>query len=96
MEHAIQTFKSHLKVTLATENPNFSLAQFDILIEQASLTLKLLRSARRNPKLSAYAYLFGSFSFQATPLVPPGTSVVAYKTKIQEKHGHQIVKMAGT
>jgi len=43
--------------------------------------LNLLRSARSNPKLSAYAYLFRNFNFQATPLAPPCTRVVAYKTK---------------
>ena len=29
-----------------------------------------------NPKISAYAYLFGEFDFNTTPLAPPGTRVV--------------------
>ena len=52
------------------------------MIEQANLTLNLLRSARSNPKLSAYAYLFGNVNFQKKTLAPLGTRVVAHKTKI--------------
>ena len=42
------------------------------------LTLNLLRSARVNPNLSAYAYLFGEFDFNKTPLAPPGTKVLSH------------------
>eukprot|EP00957_Ditylum_brightwellii_P187918 14307816-Ditylum_brightwellii.AAC.2 len=41
--------------------------------------LNLMQSSRVNPKLSAYAYLFGNFNVNATPLAPPGTKVVVYK-----------------
>ena len=58
-ERAIQTFKNHLKSGLATVDPDFPLAEWDRLIPQANITLNLLRSARVNPKLSAYAYIFG-------------------------------------
>ena len=58
-ERAIQTFKNHLKAGLATVDPDFPLAEWDRLIPQANITLNLLRSARVNPKLSAYAYIFG-------------------------------------
>jgi len=40
--------------------------------------LNLLRSARLNQKLSAYAYLFSQFDFDKTPLAPPGTRVVVH------------------
>ena len=80
-ERAIQTFKSHFKATLATCDPDFPLNQWDLLVDQANLTLNLLRSAQSNPKLSAHAYLFGNFDFSATPLAPPGTRVIAYKPK---------------
>ena len=80
-ERAIQTFKSHFKSILATVDPDFPIAQWDLLLPQANLTLNLLRSARTNPKLSAHAYLFGNFDFSATPLAPPGTRVIALKNK---------------
>ena len=38
----------------------------------------MLRVAQENPKLSAYAYIFGHFDWSATPLVPPGTRVLTY------------------
>ena len=79
-ERAIQTFKSHFKAGLASVNPDFPLAEWDRLICQAVLTLNLLRSARINPNLSAYAYVFGQFDYNRTPLAPPGTKVVAHDT----------------
>ena len=78
-ERAIQTFKAHFKAGLAITNPNFPKAQWDRLIPQAVMTLNMLRSARVNPKISAYAYIFGEFNFNATPLLPPGTKVIAHK-----------------
>ena len=58
-ERAIQTYKNHLKTSLAIVDPNFSIREWDRLLVQSELTLNLLRSARINPKLSAWAYLFG-------------------------------------
>ena len=74
-EHAIQTFKQHFKTGLALVDTDFPLSQWDRLLEQAEMTLNMLRAARANPKLSAYAYLFGEFDFNATSLAPPGTQV---------------------
>ena len=31
-----------------------------------------------NPNLSAYAYIFGNFDFNKTPLAPPGTKVAVH------------------
>ena len=77
-ERAIQTFKSHFIAGLTGVDPKFSLGQWDRLIEQASLTLNLLRSDRPNPNLSAYAFLFGEFEFNKMPLALPGTKVLAH------------------
>ena len=83
-ERAIQTYKAHFKAGLATCDENFPLSEWDRLIEQSNITLNLLRSSRSNPKLSAWAYLFGEFNFSATPLAPPGTKIIAHKdTKIR-------------
>ena len=38
----------------------------------------MLRSARANPNISAYIYLFGEFDFDTTLLAPPGTRVVSH------------------
>ena len=77
-ERAIQTFKNHFIAGLSGIDPHFPISQWDRLLEQATLTLNLLRSSRLNPKLSAQAFLFGQFDFAATPLAPPGTKIVAH------------------
>ena len=79
-ERAIQTFKAHFKTGLDLAHPNFPKTQWDRLIPQAVMTLNMLRSARINPKISAYASIFGEFNFNATPLLPPGTQIVAHRT----------------
>ena len=63
---------------MASLDPDFPVAEWDRLLDQAFLTLNLLRKATVNPRLSAYAYLFGQFDFNATPLAPPGTKVLIH------------------
>ena len=58
-EQAIQTFKNDFLAGLATCNPKFPISEWDRLLKQAEIALNLLRQARQNTKLSAYAYLFG-------------------------------------
>ena len=77
-ERAIQTWKNHFKAGLATADPNFPLTAWNHLIPQANITLNLLRNARANPALSAYAFIYGNFNFASTPLAPPGTKVVVH------------------
>ena len=48
------------------------------LLDQAFLTLNLLRPARANTSLSAQAYLFGQFDYNVTPIEPPGTKVLVH------------------
>ena len=66
------------KSALASLDPDFPIAEWDRLLEQALLALNLLRPSNANPRLSAYASLFGQFDFSATPLAPPGTKVVIH------------------
>ena len=42
------------------------------------MTINLLRNSRVTPSLSAYAFLFGPFLFDKTPLAPPGTKVLIH------------------
>lgn len=82
-ERAIQTFKTHFKAGLASVHPDFPVSEWDRLLDQAFLTLNLLRGSRSNPQLSAYAYLFGNFDFNRTPLAPPGTKAVIHSNPEQ-------------
>ena len=79
-EQAIQTYKDHLIAGLRSCNPNFPLHIWDRLIPHTTLTLKLLRPFRLNPRLSSEAQLNGAFDFNRKPLAPPGTRVIVHKT----------------
>jgi hypothetical protein len=78
-ERAIRTFKNHFIAGLCSTDPNFPVYLWDQLIPQAELTLNLLRKSRRNPKLSAHAFLHGQFNFNNTPLAPPGTLTIGHE-----------------
>ena len=52
-ERAIQTFKSHLLSGLATCHSQYPISEWDRLLDQAEITLNLLRTSRVNPRLSA-------------------------------------------
>ena len=67
-----------MKSCLATVDPKFPLKEWDRLLPQCELTLNLLRSSKVNPKLSAWEYLFGIFDYRKTPIVPPGTKLIAH------------------
>lgn len=88
-ERTIQTFKYRFKACLVTVNSDFLLREWDQLLVQVKLTLTLLV----NPKLLAYTYLFGQFDYNQTPLVPPGTKIIAHekaqKRASWEIHGEQ-------
>ena len=69
-EWAIQTLKGNFKEGLVSLVLDFSISEWDRIVEQGKFTLDLLWASRSNPKLSAYAYLLGKFDYSATPLVP--------------------------
>ncbi len=77
-ERAIRTWKNHFIAGLCSTDPTFPMAEWDCLVRQWELTLNLLRNSRVNPKLLAWAYLFGQFDFNATPLAPPGIKVIVH------------------
>ena len=76
-ERAIRTFKSHFIAGLRAAHSSFPLCLWDKLLTQAELTLNLLRGSRVNPKLSAWEQMHGIFDYNAAPLGPPGTRVLA-------------------
>ena len=77
-ERAIRTFKNHFIAGLSSTDRHFPIYLWDKLLQQAILTLNLLRQSRINPKLSAYTQLHGPFDFNRTPLAPPGTRAVKH------------------
>ena len=78
-ERVIHTFKNHFLAVLATADPEFPVSEWDRLLPQAELTLNLLCPCCVNPRLSSYAYLFGHFDSNKTPLAPAGTKVLVHE-----------------
>jgi hypothetical protein len=77
-ERAIQTFKNHFIAGLSSVDLKFPLHLWDKLLEQALITLNLLRPSRVNPRLSAYHQIHGMFDYNRTPLAPPGIKILAH------------------
>jgi hypothetical protein len=78
-ERAIRTFKNHFIAGLCSANERFPLHLWDRLIEQAVITLNLMRGSRINPVHSAWSQLFGPYNFNKCPLAPPGTQVLVHE-----------------
>ena len=83
-EKAIGTFKDHFVTIICSVDPKFLIHLWCRIVHQAVTVLNLLRQSRINLRLPVEAQLNGAFDYNATPLVPPGTQVVIYKTP--EKH----------
>ena len=75
-ERAIRTFKTHLLAGLASCDPKFPVREWDRILNQAELTINVLRNSRVNPSLSVHACLHGVHNFNNVPLAPPGTKAV--------------------
>jgi hypothetical protein len=58
---------------------------WDRLLAQSSITLNLLRPSRRNPKISTYNMLEGTFNYNRTPMAPPGRKVIIHEKPQQRK-----------
>ena len=78
-ERAIQTWKNHFIAILCSTAPSFPLAYWSELIDQAEITLNLMRSSRVTPNQSAYQHVHGHpYDYNAMPLAPPGTLVTVF------------------
>ena len=78
-ERAIRTWKNHFIAILCGCDEHFPLHLWCRFLPQAELTLNLLRGSRINPKLSAYAQLFGAYDYNRTPIAPLGTFVQVHE-----------------
>jgi hypothetical protein len=75
---AATTGTSILIAILAGTDKDFPLIHWCKLLEQATVTVNLLRSSRLHPQLSAQAALNGAFDCTRTPLAPLGIKVIAH------------------
>ena len=73
------TFKDHFLSILAGINNAFPKYLWDLLSEQADLTLNLLLQSTLNPRISAWAYYNVPSESNATLLGPIGCRVIIHK-----------------
>jgi hypothetical protein len=77
-EKAIQTWKDHFVATLSGTADNFPLHLWCQLIPQMERQLNLLRQSHSNPKISAYAHLYGHHDYNSHPFVPIGMEALVH------------------
>ena len=83
-EREIRTCKNHFIAGTASTEKDLPIRLWDKLIDQATMTLDMLRTLGRNPHISAYSDIYGEFDSNKTPMAPPGTKIVIHENP-QEK-----------
>jgi hypothetical protein len=85
-EREIRSFKDHLIARLCSTDRSFPMHLWDRILPQAVITLKMLRTSRINPTLSAATHIFGQYDFNRAPMAPPETRIIAHETPGKEKN----------
>jgi hypothetical protein len=78
-EVAIRNFKAHFLSIIAGTSDDFPLRLWDKLLQQAEITINLLRQSNATPTVSAYAHLNGPFDYNKMPLAPMGCNVQVHE-----------------
>ena len=76
-ECAIRTFKNHFITILCMLYPNFSMSLWYRLLEQAEMTLHMVRLCRISLQMSVYISLEGEFNYSNISLAPLGSMIIA-------------------
>jgi hypothetical protein len=84
-ERAIRTWKNHFIATIAGVDPKFPMCAWNELIDQAEITINLLRASPSQPRQSAWEAIHGPYDFDAHPMAPPGTAVTIHEKPTQRK-----------
>jgi hypothetical protein len=84
-ERATRSFKDHLIAGLCSTDKSFPMYLWKRLMQQAVMTLNMLRTSRINPKLSAAMHIFGHYDFNRAPMASPGTRIIAHETPSQRR-----------
>jgi hypothetical protein len=77
-EKAIQTWKDHFIAALSGTADKFPLHLWCQTLPQMERQLNLLRQSHTNPKISAYAQLYGHHDYNALPFVPIGMEALVH------------------
>ena len=82
-ERACRTWKNHFTAIRAGTPPSFKMANWCKMLEQADITLNMMRPCTLNPNLSAFEAMEGMYSFNATPMAPIGTEMLMHLKPIR-------------
>ena len=77
-ERAIKTYKNHFISRYSTTDPDLPISKWDLLLSQWGITLNLLRNSEVKRALSAYAYLFGPYNFNKSPMALTVTRMLVH------------------
>ena len=77
-DRAIQIFNNRFILRLCRVDEYFHLQLWEILLQQATMSINLPRQSITLTHISAYTHIFGGFDFNCTPLAPPVTRVVVH------------------
>ena len=78
-KRAIQTYKNHFIAILSGTDENFPDNCWNLLVTHANIILNLLRPSCIQPKLSAYAQIYGPFDFNKNQLAPGGCALIIHE-----------------
>ena len=89
----IQKWKDHFIAEFSAVSANFPMYLWCRLIPQARKQLLLLRQSNVNPKIPAFAYLYGRHNYYAQPFVPIGMEAMIHdKTSRRKKFAQHCSK----
>jgi hypothetical protein len=77
-EQAFCTWKNHFTAGIASLPKSFPITNWCRLTSQCDYTINMLCPCCQNILLSAFEVMEGSYLFDATPMVPPGTKVLLH------------------
>ena len=75
---AIKSLKQHFLRIIVVVATDFPVHQWECLLPQDEITLKLLCQSNTTPTVSAYAEMFVPFDYNKIPLGPMGCAVLIY------------------
>jgi hypothetical protein len=78
VERMFCTFKAHLISIIFAVDPIFTIKRWDLLLNQAEITVNLLRMSKIDPTKSVWEFLNRPFNYDATPMGPPGLRIIAH------------------
>ena len=89
-ERAIQTWKDHFVDVLSGTASTFPLHLWCQIVNQAERQLLLLQQSHVNPKIFAYAHMYGAHDYNSAPFSPIGMETLVHdkpkKTRTFAEH----------